>query len=146
MICVVALVVFAVLAIFSAKYRPLAKEAFDCSFRKLTFRKCKTNLDQRIRAKLTGKLMRTPRIARFTYNNFQILSVIFTILFFVSLIYTGYGVYNVIIYGNCNGPDDEGFCIFEPLSVGGCAPEECTNVDCNCGAGETCDCETGTCK
>ena len=145
MICVVALVVFAVLAIFSARYRPLAKEAFECTFRKLTFRKCKTNLNERIRAKLTGKLIKLPKVARFTYKHFQVLSVIFTILFFVSLIYTGYSVYNIVRYGNCNG-DDGGFCIFEPLSVGECETQDCTNVDCNCGAGEKCDCETGTCK
>ena len=33
MICLIALIIFGVLAIFSASYRPLAKEAFDCVLR-----------------------------------------------------------------------------------------------------------------
>ncbi len=58
MICVIALIVFAVLAVFSAKYRPLALEAFDCVFRRLTFRKCKSALDKRLKSKITGKVMK----------------------------------------------------------------------------------------
>ncbi len=146
MICIVALVVFAVLAIFSARYRPLAKEAFDCTFRKITFRKCKTNLDQRIRAKLTGKLMRVPRVARFTYKHFQILSFIFTTLFILSIVFTGTAVYNYAVYGNCNGPNSDGFCIFNPLDLGDCNQSNCTAEDCNCENVGECDCPDGGCK
>ena len=56
MICFVALAVFAVMGLFSAKYRPYAKEAFDCVFRRLTLRKCESGLDKRIKSKLTGKI------------------------------------------------------------------------------------------
>jgi len=137
MICVIALIVFAILAIFSARYRPLAKEAFDCTFRKITFRKCRTNLDQRIRAKLTGKLMRVPKVARFTYNHFQFLSFAFTILFILSIAFTGIGAYNYAVYGNCNGPHNDDFCIFNPLSNGvSCGSEHCADNGCTCGEGE----------
>jgi len=144
MICIVALVVFAVMAIFSARYRPLAKEAFDCTFRKITFRKCRTNLNERIRSKITGKLMRTPKVARFTYKYFQFLSVIFTILFILSIVFTGIGVYNYVVYGNCNGPNG-GVCIFEPLDVGSCG-DGCVNPDCDCGITSDCDCPEEPCK
>ena len=117
MICILALVVFSILAIFSASYRPLAGEAFDCVFRKVTFRKCRTNLDQRLKSQITGKLMRRhPLIARFVYKRFEILSWIFVILFIASLAYSAYGGYNYALYGNCYGPEDTGgFCIYNAL-------------------------------
>ncbi len=42
MICIFAFFVFAFLAIFSVTYRPLAKEAFECVFRRITLRPCET--------------------------------------------------------------------------------------------------------
>jgi len=96
-ICIIALIVFSVLGIFSMRWRKLAKEAFDC-----VFRPCVTKLDQRIKSKLTAKLMkRTPALARFTYKNFKVLSWIFTIAFFASLFYSAYGIFNLITYGSC---------------------------------------------
>jgi len=52
MICVVALIVFGILGIFSAKYRVIAKEAFDCVFRKITLRKCDSRLDSRLKSEI----------------------------------------------------------------------------------------------
>ncbi|MCK4670319.1 MAG: DsbA family protein [Nanoarchaeota archaeon] len=117
MICIIAFVVFAVMAIFSANYRPLAAEAFDCVFRKMTFRKCKTRLDERIKSKITGKLMgHTPKGAAFVFKRFEILSWIFVIVTIVSLAYSGYSTYNYIQYGNCYGPEvTGGFCIYNAL-------------------------------
>lgn len=117
MICIIALVVFSILAIFSVKYRPLAAEAFDCVFRKVTFRKCRTNLDQRLKSQITGKLLKkSPVLARFVYKRFELLSWIFVILFFASLAYSAYGGYNYYLYGNCYGPEDTGgFCIYNAL-------------------------------
>lgn len=100
-ICIVALVVFSFLGIFSAYYRKLAKEAFGCVGRMLIFQPCKTNLDQRIKSKVTLKLMKIPPVARFFYRNFKLLSSIFTIAFFASMIYSFYGIYNLIVYGSC---------------------------------------------
>lgn len=117
MICIIALVVFSILAIFSVKYRPLAAEAFDCVFRKVTFRKCRTKLDQRLKSQITGKLLKkSPFLARFVYKRFELLSWIFVILFFASLAYSAYGGYNYYLYGNCYGPEDTGgFCIYNAL-------------------------------
>lgn len=101
-ICIVALIVFSILGIFSIRWRKLAKEAFTCVGRMLTFRPCKTKLDQRIRSKVTSKLMRrTPSLARLFYRHFKIISWIFTIAFFASMIYSFYGIYNLAAYGTC---------------------------------------------
>lgn len=118
MICIVALIVFAILAIFSAKYRPLALEAFDCVFRRLTLRKCESKLDERIKATIVAKtLPHSPKIARGLNKYFEVFSWILVILTLVSLFFSAQAVYNYAVYGNCNGPQG-GFCIFNPLSNG----------------------------
>lgn len=115
-VCVIALIVFAVLGIFSATHRLLALEAFDCVFRKITLRKCHSKLDIRIKSHITGKLMKTsPTLARVVYKYFEVLSWIFTITFILSIVYVAIGGYNYYLYGNCNGLTEEGFCIFDPL-------------------------------
>ncbi len=116
MICFLALIVFGILAIFSATFRPLAKEAFVCVFKKIRLKPCDTGLDTRIKTTLTGKLMnKNPRLAKFTFRNFQIISWIFTLLMLLSFVYAAYGGYNYYLYGNCNGPNNDNFCIFDPL-------------------------------
>ncbi len=117
MICVIALVVFGFLGVFSAKYRIIAREAFDCVFRRITFRKCTTGLDTRLKAQITGKLMsRHPSFGRALYRNFEVVSWFFTILLLVSLFFSARSVYNFAVYGNCNGPNNDEFCIFDPLN------------------------------
>lgn len=119
MICLIALIVFGVLGIFSAKYRIIAKEAVDCVFRRVTFRKCTTGLDKRLKAQITGNLMRrAPSVGRFTYKNFEVISWIFTILLILSIVQSGISMFNFIAYGNCNGKESDEFCIFDPLGTG----------------------------
>jgi len=116
MICVIALIVFGILGIFSATHRAVAKEAFDCVFRKITFRKCETRLDVRLKSQITGKIIKlSPKSAKFIYKHFEVISWIFLILFIVSFVNVAIGGYNYYLYGNCNGPQEEGFCIFDPL-------------------------------
>ena len=114
-ICIIGLFIFAVLGTFSAKYRLLFKESYKCIFRMMTFRPCETKLDERIKAKLISKFMsKSPKLAKFTYQNFKTLSIILTVIFLVSMVLGVYavsvGIYNYIIYGNCNGPNG-GACI-----------------------------------
>jgi len=117
MICILALIVFSVLALFSVSYRSLAGEAFDCVFRKATFRKCRTDLDQRLKSQITGKLLtKSPMLARLVYKRFELLSWIFVILLVSSLIYSGYGLYTYARYGHCNGVDAQGFCVYDSLN------------------------------
>ena len=111
-LCLVAMIVFGVLGIFSAKYRTLAKEAFSCFFKTIQLKPCDSKLDQKIKSKLTAKIMKySPPLAKFTYRNFVVLSWIFTLLFFASTAYSAYSVYNLVVYGSCN---PGGFCIFNP--------------------------------
>ncbi len=114
MICIIALIIFGILGIFSASQRKIAAEAFDCVFRKLTFRKCHTGLDVRLKGQVTGRLMKgSPKAGRFIYKHFETISWIFTILLIASIAYSAFSAYNYIVYGNCTGEEDK-FCIFDP--------------------------------
>lgn len=115
-LCFVALFVFAVLGIFSAKYRALAGEAFDCVVRTVTLRPCESRLDERLHAKIVAKLLPiSPAAARLIHKNFQALSLLLVIVFFGSMIYSGVSVYNYWAYGNCNGPNSSEYCVFDAV-------------------------------
>ena len=100
-LCIVALVVFSVMSVGSAKYKKLAREALRCVFKTLTLSPCDVALEQRVKGKITAKLLGTPRLARFFYRNFTVISWLFTLTFFASLIYSAYSFYNFFVYGSC---------------------------------------------
>lgn len=106
------------LSIFSAKYRPLAKEAFRCVFLMLTFRPCDVKLDERIKAGIVGKLLeKSPPTARFVNKHFDAMSFVFTILMIASFLYMIYGLYNFFVFGSCD-PSDPTNCILTQLTGG----------------------------
>ncbi|MBI5871979.1 hypothetical protein HZB88_02740 [archaeon] len=146
MICIIALVVFGIMAIFSAAYRPLAKEAFDCVFRRVTFRKCRTNLDERIRSRITGRLIRySPKISAVIYRYFEILSWLFVIITVISLVFAVNGLYNYAVHGNCYGPNSNEVCLYEEiLQEDKCVPAQCANESCNCSLEECRECRQCT--
>lgn len=109
-ICIIALVVFSILGIFSARYRGLAKDAFKCVFLMIQLKPCQVGLEEKIKSKVTSKLMRIPFLASFFYKNFKVISWIFTIAFFASLIYSAYGIFNLIVFGTCD-PSSPGSCV-----------------------------------
>jgi len=116
-LCIIAFFVFAVMSIFSAKYRPLAKEGFKCVFRSLMLKPCDTGLDEHIKAELVSKLLKySPPGARFLNKHFTFISWIFVILTIASFAYTAFGVYNFYYYGNCDGPQSTGVCILNDLT------------------------------
>ena len=113
MICVIAMIVFGILGVFSAKYRVIAKEATSCVFRRVTLRKCDTGLDKRLKNQITGKLgKKHPKTAKFLFKYFEVFSWIMIILFVWSIYATGVGVYNYAYYGSCIAPGDSGVCLF----------------------------------
>ena len=82
-VCIAALIVFGFLSIFSVKYRPLAKEAFECVFKLIRLKPCDSEFDQKVKSKVTAKLLRkNTTIAKFTYKNFKLISLFFVVLFF----------------------------------------------------------------
>lgn len=113
--CIIALVVFSILGIFSAKYRSYAKEAYRCVFKMITLRPCDTAFDQKAKSKITGKLMnRSPKIAKFIFKHFNDLSWLLVVTMLVSTAFAGLSIYNLVVYGNCNGPESTDICVLNP--------------------------------
>ncbi len=115
-LCIIGLAVFGILGIFSARYRRLAKESLKCVFRMATFRPCESTIDQQARAHSASMLMGiSPAIAKFVYKHFSILSWLMVLLIISSSAAIGWGVYNYVSFGNCNGPESTGFCPFSGI-------------------------------
>ncbi len=118
LICIIALAVFAVIGIFSAKYRTYAKEAFHCFMNTVTLRKCDTKFDEKIKAEIVGRLLPlSPWAAKAVHGHFALLSSAFAIIAIASTLYSFVVVYNFAVYGNCNGPAG-GFCALRDLAQG----------------------------
>jgi len=114
-LCFLGLLVLTILALFSARYQPLAREAFDCVFRRVTLRKCTTGLDKRLKARVTGRLVAVhPGAARFLHRHLETLAWLFVLLVVGSTANLGYGFYNYYRYGSCNGSTGTGFCVLDP--------------------------------
>ncbi|MFA5357560.1 MAG: hypothetical protein WC308_01415 [archaeon] len=133
MICLIALPIFGILAIFSAKYRAFFKEAADCVFRKATLRKCNTSFDKKMRVKISAKVSKANKpLGSFTFKHFEALSWLLTALMIISIIYSGYvaytGIYNWTTYGNCNGPNSNEVCAYNSIigQQGSCGSPTCT--------------------
>lgn len=114
-LCLLALPVFAILGIFSLKYRKLARDSLRCIFHTATLRKCDTGLDDKIKSGISGILLKySPWGAGIVYRHYQLFSWIVILLLCWSA-YTSYvGIDNYIKYGNCNGPESTNFCVFDP--------------------------------
>lgn len=135
MVCIIALVVFSVLGIFSAAYRQLAKEAFACVMRRVMFRPCDVKLQDKLRAQLVGKLMRHWGWgARMLNKYFEIFAWLFVALAIASTFYVARGAYNYYLYGNCNGLNSTGFCLFDP--TGSNEKFSQTSTSCSTSAGD----------
>ncbi|HNW71557.1 MAG TPA: thioredoxin domain-containing protein [Candidatus Paceibacterota bacterium] len=113
--CVIALIIFSILGIFSASHRSLAKEAFDCVFKRITLRPCNSGFKEKIKSKVLSKLIdRSVFLTRIVNKHYELLSWIFFILMFGSMAWVIYGGYNFYVYGSCNGLNESGFCAFDP--------------------------------
>ena len=113
--CILALIVFSILGIFSASHRTLAKEAFACVFKRITLRPCNTGFAEKIKGKILSKLLnRSVFVARVFNKYYELFSWVFFILMVGSTFWVLQGGYNFYVYGSCNGLNQSGFCAFDP--------------------------------
>ncbi len=103
MFCIAAFIVFAILAIFSASFRPLAAKAWHCVLRRVTFRPCDITFGEEMKGKLIGKLIFThPRLAHFLSRWIDWLSFVFVALSIWSLVYVANAGLNLFVYDTCD--------------------------------------------
>jgi len=113
--CIIALIIFGIMGVFSASHRALAKEAFSCVFRRITLRPCDTGFKEKIKGKILSRLInRSAFLTKIVNRYYELLSWIFFILMVGSTIWVFQGVYNFYVYGSCNGLNQSGFCAFDP--------------------------------
>lgn len=153
MFCLLALIIFSVLGIFSAAHRKLAKKALDCVFRRITLRPCNTSFDKKIKGKIIGKLLnKSPKLAKGINRFWEPISWTLVLVFFVSFFISAKSVYNLARYKTCD-PANPQNCILsseECSSSDHCKPCECGEgkSECQfpdytaCGGDESCDCDT----
>lgn len=133
MICVIALIVFSILGIFSATHRVLAREALDCVFRRITLRPCNTGFREKIKSRIITRLLnRSVTVARVFNRHFELFSWIFFILMVGSTFWVVKGGYNYYFYGSCNGLNQSGFCAFDPKGDN----NKVTEINAQCGVEE----------
>lgn len=126
MLCLAALIVFAVLGIFSLHYRELAKQAFDCVFRRLTLRPCEVEFGRKIKNRITGRLMqKSVRAAKLFNQSAEVLAWIFVILSVASFFYSMRGLYNLVRYQTCS-PGNPTKCVLNRLPFFPSTQTECT--------------------
>jgi hypothetical protein len=116
--CIIALIVFGILGIFSASHRALAKEALDCVFKRVTFRPCNTGFQDKIKGRILSRVIsRSTFWARMVNKHYEILSWIFFFLMITSTFWVLDGVYKFYVYGSCSGLNQSGFCAFDPSGI-----------------------------
>tara|TARA_B100000745_G_scaffold297227_1_gene243840 strand:+ start:2310 stop:3380 length:1071 start_codon:yes stop_codon:yes gene_type:complete len=102
MFCIAAFIIFVILGIFSARYRKLAKKAWSCVARKITFRPCEIGFKEEEKNVLIGKLILTkPRLAKFLDKWIEIFATIFVILSIWSLLVVFQSGLNLLVYDTC---------------------------------------------
>ena len=106
MFCIAAFIVLVVMAAFSARYRRYVGKAWNCTWRKVTFRPCDTTFKQDIKDHLLAPVAaRRPGLVKPASIGLEILAV----LVLLTTIWSGYTVVksavNLYVYGTCNKQD-----------------------------------------
>ncbi len=108
MFCIVAFVIFGILGVFSASYRTLAKKAWGCVLRKLTFKPCDISVQEEIKSRLMGKFILTrPRLAKYIDRWANTFAWAFVILSVWSLVVVLNSGLNLFVYDTCNPNNPE---------------------------------------
>jgi hypothetical protein len=109
MFCIAAFVVLFFCGIFSASNRQLARKAWHCVLRRITFRPCDINFSEEMKGKLLGKIILVhPRLARFLDRWIDAFAWLFAILSVWSLASVALSGLNLWIYDTCSPGNPEG--------------------------------------
>jgi len=102
MFCIAAFIIFLVLGVFSVRYRRLAKRAWYCVVRKITFRPCEIGFKEEAKNALIGKLIFTrPKLANFLDKWIELFATAFVALSLWSLLVVFQSGLNLFVYDTC---------------------------------------------
>ena len=113
MVCIAAFIVFAIIGIFSLKYRQLAKKAWYCTAKRLTFRPCDSSFKDDVKASILSKvLIKHPKMIKKADIAIEITAAIIVILTFWSLLVLVRSGLDLFVYGTCD-PHEAQSCVLD---------------------------------
>jgi hypothetical protein len=104
----------------------------DCVLRRVTLRPCNTGFDEKMKAKILGKvIMRSEGLARFISKRFEVLAWIFFFIFLAASVFSVRGLVLFYTTGSCNGLNEQAFCVFDPSGANNeiSSPNETCSVE-----------------
>lgn len=110
MFCIAAFIVLAIISIFSARYRKLAKKAWSCTLRRVTLRPCDTSFKEETKNKLLSHVAkRTPRLVKTADVGIEVASFALVILTIWSIFVVLEAGLNLFVWGTC-APSNASSC------------------------------------
>lgn len=110
MFCIAAFIVLAIISIFSASHRKLAKQALSCTLRRVTLRPCDSSFKEETKNKLLSHVAnKTPKLVKAADIGIEITSFLLVILTVWSLAVSIESGLNLFVWGTCN-PSDASSC------------------------------------
>lgn len=102
MFCIASFIILAIIGIFSASQRQLAKKAWQCTIKKVTFRPCDTSFKEETKSKILSHVAnKTPKLVKTADISIEIASFIFVFLTIWSLLSVAYSGLNIFVWGTC---------------------------------------------
>lgn len=102
MFCIAAFIILAIISIFSASHRKLAKQAFSCTLRRVTLRPCDSSFKEETKNKILSHVAnKTPKLVKTADIGIEVASfalVVLTIWSFVVALQSGL---NLFVWGTC---------------------------------------------
>jgi len=110
MFCIAAFIILALISIFSARYRKLAKKAWSCTLRRVTLRPCDTSFKEETKNKLLSHVAKkTPRLVKTADIGIEVAAFLFVVLTIWSIFVVLESGLNLFVWGTCN-PSDASSC------------------------------------
>lgn len=110
MFCIAAFIVLAIISIFSASHRKLAKQALSCTLRRVTLRPCDSSFKEETKNKLLSHVAnKTPKLVKAADIGIEIASFLLVILTVWSLAVSIESGLNLFVWGTCN-PSNASSC------------------------------------
>ncbi|MDK2899231.1 MAG: hypothetical protein PWQ10_418 [Patescibacteria group bacterium] len=110
MFCIAAFIVLAVISIFSASHRKLAKQALSCTLHRVTLRPCDSSFKEETKNKILSHVAnKTPRLVKTADIGIEVASFLLVIFTVWSLIVTVESGLNLFVWGTCN-PSNASSC------------------------------------
>jgi hypothetical protein len=101
--CIAAFIILGIISIFSASQRQLAKKAWSCTMRRVTFRPCDTSFKEEYKSRLLSHVAaKTPRFVKAADIGIEVASFLLVILTVWSLFIAVKSGLNLFVWGTCN--------------------------------------------